>query len=229
MQKAIIFILLTNSNAFMLPNVLLNRQNSFNFFYKNNRANIIMNNSTNITNKDTINLSFNTFLREKEFNNTATQELIEKSKKVESQNNIKLLNSVIAGEFAKNWLYEMINYEVYFPQFMYEDMQSMQQFSYTNTSRNYFYIGYFPSDINLSEGPYYIGAFELVPRLREFRTHLIIQNPVYTIDNEYDKEKILDFKRQLIYMTKVTNVFFKINDLKNSANERYYYSWTFDM
>ena len=68
-----------------------------------------------------------------------------------------------------------------------------------------------------------------MPKLREFRTHLIIQNPVYIVDNEYDRDKILEFKNQIIYMSKVANIFFKINTLNNSENKRYYYSWAFDM
>lgn len=144
-----------------------------------------------------------------------------------SSKDLKLLNDVITVEWSKNWIYDMVHYTDTFPRFMYQDMFLMRDFANENTSKRYFYIGYFPSDIRCIHGPYYIGAFELVPNMREFNTHLLVQNPNYMIENEYDENKILDFKRELIKMTQDALVFFKFSKLKKGSNDRYYYSWLY--
>ena len=81
-----------------------------------------------------------------------------------------------------------------FPTFMFHDMFKMRDFCTINCSRNYFYIGYFPKNVDLKQGPYFIGAFELRPHSREFLTHAIIQNPYY-YNIDYDKTKFVDFKK----------------------------------
>ena len=141
---------------------------------------------------------------------------------------LKMLDNVSAYECAKNWIYNMVHLNSNFPQFMYQDMFLMKDFTFENTSSLYFYIGYYPSDIRTIHGPYYIGAFELKPRDREFITHVIIQNPNYMIENDLDKYRFIDFKRELVKMTQDALVFFKYANLKNTANERYYYSWLFE-
>jgi hypothetical protein len=130
-------------------------------------------------------------------------------------------------EWAKTWTFEMIHEANQFPTFMFHDMFKMRDFCTINSSRNYFYIGFFPKNMELKHGPYFIGAFELRPVKREFLTHAIIQNPYYYNTN-YDKTKIIDFKKELLALCRDADVFLKFTNLKNSKNERYYYSWLYD-
>ena len=145
-----------------------------------------------------------------------------------SSKDLKLLNNVITYEWAKNWIYDMVHYTNTFPTFMYQDMFLIKDFANANSSKQYFYIGYFPSDIRCIHGPYYIGAFELIPKMRELNTHLLVQNPNYMIENEYDENKIVEFKRELIKMSQDAFVFFKFSKLKKGSNDRYYYSWLYE-
>ena len=102
---------------------------------------------------------------------------------------LKLLNSIITLEWSKNWVYDMISYNTNFGTYTYKDIFLMRDFADEHTENTFFYIGYFPSDMVLRQGPFYIGAFELVPTKREFQTHLIIQNPNYMVENDYDEKK----------------------------------------
>ena len=122
----------------------------------------------------------------------------------------------------------MVGYSNSFPKFMYQDMFLMRDFARENNTIEYFYIGYFPSSTRLMHGPYYIGCFELIVKKREFQTHLIIQNPNYMMENELDSKRIVHFKEELVKMTNDAMVFFKFSNLKNSSNERYYYSWLYE-
>ena len=144
-------------------------------------------------------------------------------------NNLKLLTSLGSIEWAKNWIYDMVHYNSGgYPRFMYYDMFCMKDFARVNDTDLYFYIGYFPSDVNLNNGPYYIGAFELVPKDRAIHTHLIIQNPNYWIDTNEKDDKIINFKKELEKMTMEAGVFFKFSKLQNTTNQRYYYSWLYE-
>ena len=194
-----------------------------------------MHNEINETNINTL-PSFYQFLREREL-----RELDEKNEYLKKDNDndkyqnfnpsskdLKLLSSFSSAEWCKTWLYEMIHVPDYFPTFMFQDMFRMRDFSQKNNSKQYFYIGYYPSDSNLKKGPFYIGAFELVPEKREFRTYIIIQNPYYCAENIYDENKMKNFKKELIAMTKDSYVFFKYNNLKDTSDQRYYYSWLYE-
>ena len=180
--------------------------------------------------------SFYSFLRRRELDKKI--KYFEKSKKIvkkekyddiiSTSKDLKLLNSLSTVEWTRNWIYDMVNYQNTFPQFMYRDMFAMRDFAINNTSQNYFYIGYFPTDIRLIQGPYYIGAFELKPQNREFHTMLIIQNPNYMIESEFDERKMIKYKRELVNLTKDSMVFFKFAQLKNASNKRYFYSWLYE-
>jgi hypothetical protein len=193
----------------------------------------IMNSELNSKDDDNF-PSFYKFLKEKE-----KRQLDEKNeflkKKFERYENfeptskdLKLLTSFSAAEWCKTWIYEMVHVADYFPTFMFQDMFRLRDFSQKNHTKHYFYIGYYPSDTNLKKGPYYIGAFELKPDSREFHTYIIIQNPFYCVDNNYDENRIKNFKKELINMTKDAFVFFKFNNLKDNSDIRYYYSWCYD-
>ena len=193
-----------------------------------------MDNEINETNINTF-PSFYQFLRERELRElTEKNEYLKKAKKNKKNHieptskDLKLLSSFSSAEWCKTWLYEMIHVPDYFPTFMFQDMFKMRDFSQKNNSKQYFYIGYYPNDSNLKKGPFYIGAFELVPEKREFRTYIIIQNPYYCAENIYDENKMKNFKKELIAMTKDEFVFFKYDNLKDTSDQRYYYSWLYE-
>lgn len=213
----------------------------------NNTFNLHMNHELNSTNNPNNFPSFYKFLREREINElNAKEEYLQKRKnKILNKTNktinveryeiieptskdLKLLSSLSTGEWMRTWIYEMVHVPDYFPTFMYQDMFRMREFSQKNNSKNYFYIGYYPIDVNLKHGPFYIGAFELVPNMREFRTFIIVQNPYHCADNIYDVNKIKDFKKELLALCNDSSVFFKFTNLQNTSDQRYFYSWLYE-
>ena len=213
----------------------------------NNTFNFVMNHELNSTNDSNNFPSFYKFLREREINELkAKEEYLQKRKnkvlnKINKTINVeryeiveptskdlKLLSSLSTGEWMRTWIYEMVHVPDYFPTFMYQDMFRMREFSQKNNSKNYFYIGYYPMDVNLKHGPFYIGAFELVPNMREFRTFIIVQNPYHCADNIYDVNKIKDFKKELLALCSDSSVFFKFSNLQNTSDQRYFYSWLYE-
>ena len=145
-----------------------------------------------------------------------------------SSKDLKLLTPESSIEWAKTWTYEMIHQPNHFPTFMFHDMFKMRDFANINCSRSYFYIGFFPKTINLKQGPYFIGAFELQPKKRDFITHAIIQNPYYFTNNNFDTTKFVEFKRELEALCRDAGVFLRFSNLKHTKDERYYYSWLYD-
>lgn len=141
---------------------------------------------------------------------------------------LKMLNNVITIEWSKNWIKDMVRYQMRFPSFMYHDMFIMRDFAIQNTSERYFYIGYYPSEMRTIHGPYYIGAFELIPGERTFTSHLIVQNPNYMVEDDDCKKRMINFKKELRAMCEDALVFFKFNLLKNKSNDRYYLTWLYE-
>jgi len=163
------------------------------------------------------------------YNENKTHKNMERYKDFEpTSKDLKLLSSFSAIEWTRTWIYEMLHVPDYFPTFMFQDMFKMRDFGQKNNSKHYFYIGYYPNDINLKHGPFYIAAFELVPSMREFRTHVIIQNPYYCTETTYDESKIKNFKKELLAMCSDATVFFKFSNLQNTSDQRYYYSWLYE-
>ena len=228
---------------------IINLNNNYNESYNSDtNVNFNMEKEINTTNNDDNFPSFYKFLREREIKEiNEKQEYFKKPKnnktifskfiKEDSKNSeefepsskdLKLLSSFSTVEWMKTWIYEMIHVPDYFPTFMYQDMFRMREFGQKNNSKHYFYIGYFPKDVDLKHGPYYIGAFKLVPSMREFRTYIIIQNPYYCVEKIYDNKKIIDFKKELFAMCKDSMVFFKFSNLKDTSDQRYFYSWLYE-
>ena len=161
--------------------------------------------------------------------NEKNQKKIERYEDFEpTSKDLKILSSFSAIEWTRTWMYEMLHVPDFFPTFMFQDMFLLRDFGQKNNSKNYFYIGYYPSDINLKNGPFYIGAFELVPKMREFRTHILVQNPYYCTENVYDENRMKDFKKELMAMCNDATVFFKFSNLQNTSEQRYYYSWLYE-
>ena len=182
------------------------------------------NTTQNETQNTTQNETQNTTLTHKYL---TTYNSYEKYIKEPLSKDLKLLTPETSREWAKTWTFEMINDSNQFPTFMFHDMFKMRDFCTINCSRNYFYIGYFPKKVDVKQGPYFIGAFELRPHSRELLTHAIIQNPYY-YNNDYDKTKFVDFKKELLALSRDASVFLKFSNLKNGKNERYYYGWLYD-
>ena len=179
----------------------------------------------------------NAFNITKAINESKVNHLNEENKKIKieryedfepTSKDLKILSSFSSIEWTRTWMYEMLHVPDYFPTFMFQDMFLLRDFGQKNNSKNYFFIGYYPSDINLKNGPYYIGAFELVPKMREFITHIIVQNPYYCVENIYDENKIKNFKKELMAMCNDATVFFKFSNLQNTSEQRYYYSWLYE-
>ena len=209
-------------------NIVLSINNKFNFSNHDN-------NNKSLANKNNLDDNFPSFYKfikqRKLVEDLEKYDTSKENKKYfmeSSSKDLKLLEDISAIQWARKWIYEMIHFQYDFPKFMFQDMYRMRDFGEKNTSKNFFYIGYFPPDSNLKQGPYYIGAFELLVKDRSFVTHLIIQNPHYFLDDKYDNCKIIDFKKELIAMTNDANVFFKYANLKNSFDQRYYYSWVYE-
>jgi hypothetical protein len=141
---------------------------------------------------------------------------------------LKLLTAFSAIQWARTWIYEMVHINAMFPTFMYQDMYKMCDYGSVNVSKRYFYIGYYPPRLDQRKGPYYIGAFEVNPLEREFITRIIIQNPYFSIKNDYAKEYIMNFKKELEALCVEATVNFKYINLKNTSFERYYYSWHYE-
>jgi len=141
---------------------------------------------------------------------------------------LKLLTAFSAIQWARTWIYEMVHISEFFPTFMYQDMYKMCDFGCVNVSKRYFYIGYYPPLLDQKKGPYYIGAFEINPPEREFITRIIIQNPYHCVKNNYNKEHIMNFKKELQILCNEATVVFKYSNLKNTSLERYYYSWNYE-
>jgi hypothetical protein len=156
-----------------------------------------------------------------------TNNSYEKYIKAPLSKDLKMLTHESVIEWAKTWTYDMVHIPNQFPTFMFQDMFKMRDFANINSSQTYFYIGFFPKKVDLKHGPYFIGAFELLPVKRDFLTHAIIQNPYYYNTN-YDKTKFVDFKKELLALCRDADVFLKFSNLRNTQNERYYYSWLYD-
>ena len=201
-----------------------NEENNEENYVENYITKFVENYEKKQNNNDTQNETQNLTLTHKYL---TTYSSYEKYIKQPLSKDLKMLTSDTCREWAKTWTSEMTHDVTQFPTFMFHDMFKMRDFSTINCSRNYFYIGYFPKKLQPKQGPYFIGAFELRPHTREFLTHAIIQNPHY-YNNDYDKTKIVDFKKELLALCRDASVFLKFSHLKNSKNERYYYSWLYD-
>ena len=182
------------------------------------------NQKENETLNDTLNERQNETLTHKYL---TTYNSYEKYIKAPLSKDLKMLTPESVIEWAKTWTYDMVHIPNQFPTFMFQDMFKMRDFANINSSQTYFYIGFFPKKVDLKQGPYFIGAFELLPLKREFLTHAIIQNPYYYNTN-YDKTKLVAFKKELLALCRDADVFLKFSNLKNTHNERYYYSWLYD-
>lgn len=140
---------------------------------------------------------------------------------------LSLINNIIASEWAKKWIYDMVNFfDGSFPQYIYKDMFLMRDYCDNNYHKLDFYIAFFPVLRKCNDGPYYIAAFKLDPLKKNFSCKLIIQNPNYSDD---DKSFLKDFKDNLKIMCKRAGASFNYSDLKKLENKRYYMVWKYDI
>jgi len=184
--------------------------------------------------------SFNKFLenrnkKEEEITRKYFEKADRKAREIEEEiknphsKDLKLLTYRDTIEWSRKWVNNMINYGPAdsYPKFIYDNIYDMREFCKQNISKRYFYIGYYPKDSK--NGPYYIGAFELIPAKRELITHLIIQNPNYLISDKDNINRFINYKKELLQISYESNVIFKFDKLKKiSGCERYYLSWTLE-
>jgi len=205
----------------LLPNIVHN-------YYKMSYVKPIFNYQMNIN--DSAFPSFNEFINNKIINEKKMSLYLNKIENTDItplKQDMKLLTNEITIEWTRNWIYDMINKEINFPQFMYIDMYHMRDYGLNNTGPFDFYIGYYPHDISGKFGPYYIAAIKLDPKNRIFDTTIIVQNPNYIFN--YNDRYLVDFKMDLLLICKSSGVNFRYDKLKNLLNQRYYYTWIYDM
>ena len=181
--------------------------------------------------------SFNEFLQKKreeqayqmlqEFNKA--DEKADAIEQMGEDTNLQILTNGGAIAYSKKWIYDMIKFSWGYPKFMYIDMYNMRDFALENKTKNYLYLGYYPPDMETGKhGPYYVVALEVVAAKKELHVCNIIQNPNYMIENEKDTHRIMEFKQEISDMAANSYVFLKIERLKKSSNERYYFSWLYE-
>lgn len=203
--------------------------------HKYNSVNLCNNNNiTDNLNNDIIDdrYNFNKYIdsnneRFKDIENKIDK-IIENERSV-NYNNIKLLTSEITHEWAKNWIYDMVHIHSYFPQFMYQDMFIMRDYSMRHSNTLYFYISYYPTDIPGTYGPYFISVLKLNPSKKELMADMVIQNPNLVQDYGDNPMYLIDFKYELEKLCIDSGVFFKFNNLQKLDNKRYYYSWLYEI
>jgi hypothetical protein len=83
----------------------------------------------------------------------------EKYIKAPLSKDLKMLTPDSTREWAKTWTFEMIHEANQFPTFMFHDMFKMRDFFTINSSRNYFYIGFFPKNIELGQWVNSVGQY----------------------------------------------------------------------
>ena len=159
-------------------------------------------------------------------NNTNPNNELDFTNVLSDTNQLSMLNNVATGEWCKNWIYDMINFNgITYPDYLYQDLFLMREYYYKNKDNIDFYIAFFPTTRICNNGPYFIGSFKLNLKSKIFSTKLIIQNPNYLDD---DKSFFNDFKTNLLLMCKRAGVVFDFSELKNLDNKRFYMSWKFN-
>jgi hypothetical protein len=135
---------------------------------------------------------------------------------------LKLLTHMNAESWANSWLMH-ISHETtpFFDEHYYRDYLNMLSVSASYTSKEYFYLGFYPKDSPGYDGPKYIGVFKLMHKQRIFDTIMIIENP-YHLD---DDSNLVNFKYIVTHMSDSAHVFFKFSGLKKPEQMRYYLAW----
>lgn len=135
---------------------------------------------------------------------------------------LKLLTHLNAEGWANSWLMH-ISHETTpsFDEHYYRDYLNMLSVSASYTSKEYFYLGFYPKDSPGHDGPKYIGVFKLMHKQRIFDTIMIIENP-YHLD---DDSNLVNFKYIVTHMSDSAHVFFKFDNLKKPEQMRYYLAW----
>lgn len=142
---------------------------------------------------------------------------------------IEMLSNDITLNWCDIFITLMVHLDKNFPQILYKDIFDMRDFCNNNKHNDHiFYIGYFPSSQNTHDGPYFVAGVKLYPEEKSIKVKNIIQNPNYLhLDN--DINHILNFKYELMALANDSCIFFKFDNLANSTNKCYYYSWLYEI
>ncbi len=143
-----------------------------------------------------------------------------------SGGSLKILTHLNAASWAQNWLmYISAEDSPVFDEHYYMDYFNMRGLCNIYTNTNFFYMGYYPENINCNEGPMYISLFELLPAKRIFNCKIIMENPRYL---EYNST-LKDFKTEIKRLTDTAYVFFQYTDLNTPGQLRYYLEWNYEI
>jgi hypothetical protein len=134
---------------------------------------------------------------------------------------LKLLFPVSTQNWVHEWIIYISNSNTHYDDHYYFDYFTMKGLANMYTSSEYFYLGFFPDSIITSQGPKYIGLFQLNHKARVFNTKCIIENPYYI---EGESELSL-FKDHIVKLTESAFVFFSYADLNSPGQVRYYLEW----
>ncbi len=152
------------------------------------------------------------------------EESLIKSLEPPSGGELKLLTHLSTENWAHNWLLYIANSGVEYNDNYYMDYFSMKGMSNMYTSPEFFYLGYFPDSRITTQGPKYVGLFELQYKKRIFNTKCIMENPYYM----EDKSELLQFKDLVTQLTDNAHVFFNYKDLNKPGQIRYLLQWNFN-
>tara|TARA_Y100000992_G_C21211537_1_gene465712 strand:+ start:216 stop:794 length:579 start_codon:yes stop_codon:yes gene_type:complete len=142
-----------------------------------------------------------------------------------SGGSLKLLTHLNAGSWSYNWLMYISSEDTPdFDEHYYMDYFNMRGMSNVYTNNKFFYLGFYPDNVNCNEGPMYIALFELMYSKRIFNCKIIIQNPHYIMYNSSLKE----FKQEIKQLTDSAYVFFKYSELNRPEQIRYYLDWNYE-
>ena len=147
--------------------------------------------------------------------------LIDSLEEFSGNSELKLLTHLNAEGWANSWLLHIARENTpFFPENYYRDYLNMLSVASSYTSKEYFYLGFYPDGLRNNNGPKYIGAFKLLHNKRIFETIMLMESPYY-IDESY----LINFKYILKNMTDSSHVFFKFDKLKRPEQMRYYLEW----
>lgn len=154
--------------------------------------------------------------------NLGDDSLISSLEEFGGSSELKLLTHLNAEGWSSSWLMHISQESTpFFDEHYYRDYLNMLSVAPSYTSKEYFYLGFYPEGSRNYDGPKYIGVFKLLHSQRIFNTIMIIENPHYIGDDSH----LINFKYILMHMTDSSHVFFKFNDLKRPEQMRYYLAW----
>ena len=139
--------------------------------------------------------------------------------------NLKLLNSGITSEWCKKWIFDMVNNEITYPQFMFIDMFAVRIYAEQYKTDSDMYIGYCPENIDTIKGPIFIGCFKFNETNKTLYLNRIVQNPNYYSINNY----LSMYKKDIDILIIDSGILFNYYELSKNENNRYWLEFFYDI